>query len=89
MLDILSDEAWMTWFLDAGKKTKRKAYLRTHKFGLEGSQIIAEYFNSLDCDCEVHTARERHEIIFSNKGAFEFLKYVAPKIPECMLQFYE
>ena len=89
MLDILSDEAWMTWFLDAGKRSKRKAYLRTHKFGLEGSQTIADYFNSLDCDCEVHTARDRHEIVFSNKGAFEFLKYVAPKIPSCMLQFYE
>lgn len=89
MLDILSDEAWMTWFLDSGKKTKRKAYLRTNKFGLEGSKIICDYFNSLDCDCEVHTSRDRHEIVFSNKGAFEFLKYVAPKIPSCMLQFYE
>ena len=89
ILDILSDEAWMTWFLDAGKKSKKKAYIRTQKFGEDGSLTIANYFNSLDCDCEVRTTRDRHEIVFSNKGAFEFLKYVAPKIPPCMLQFYD
>jgi hypothetical protein len=89
ILEILSDEAWMTWFLDAGRKSKRKAYLRTHKFGEEGTKFIADYFNSLDCDCEAHQSRSRHEIIFSNKGAFELLKYVAPKIPACMLQYFD
>lgn len=89
ILDILSDDAWMTWFIDAGKKTKRKAYLRTQKFGKEGTETIAAYFNSLDCDCEVNTARGKSEIVFTNKGAFEFLKYVAPKIPPCMLSFMD
>lgn len=89
ILEILTDEAWMTWFLDAGRKSKRKAYLRTHKFGEEGTKIIAEYFNSLDCDCIAHQCRNRHEIIFNNKGAFKLLKYVAPKIPNCMLQFFD
>ena len=89
VLEILTDEAWMTWFLDAGKKSKRKAYLRTHKFGEDGTKLIAEYFNSLDCDCAAHVARGRHEIVFSNKGAHELLKYVAPKIPECMLNFFD
>jgi len=89
VLEILTDEAWMTWFLDAGRKSKRKAYLRTHKFGEEGTQFIAEYFNSLDCDCEAHKCRNRFEIVFSNKGAHELLKYVAPKIPNCMLQYFE
>jgi hypothetical protein len=88
-LDILTDEAWMTWFLDAGRKSKRKAYLRTQKFGSEGTKIIVDYFNSLDCDCEYRQVRDRYEIVFSNKGAFELLKYVSPKIPSCMLKFYE
>jgi hypothetical protein len=89
VLEILTDEAWMVWFLDAGKKTKRKAYLRTHKFGEDGTKAIAAYFNSLDCDCEAHKSRDRHEIVFSNEGAFELLKYVAPKIPDCMLEYFD
>jgi hypothetical protein len=89
MLEILTDEAWMTWFVDAGKRSKRKAYLRTHKFGEEGTKLIAEYFNSLDCDCKSHQSRGRHEIVFSNHGAHELLKYVAPKIPQCMLDYFD
>lgn len=89
VLEILTDEAWMTWFLDAGRKSKRKAYLRTHKFGEEGTKAIAKYFNSLECDCEAHKSRDRHEIVFSNRGAFELLKTVGPRIPECMLKFIE
>jgi len=89
ILEILTDEAWMTWFIDAGRKGVRKAYLRTHKFGEEGTKIIADYFNSLDCDCTTHQCRNRHEIVFSNQGAQEFLKIVGPKIPNCMLTFFE
>jgi hypothetical protein len=89
LLEILTDEAWMTWFVDAGRKSKRKAYLRTHKFGDEGTKIIADYFNSLDCDCEAHQCRNRFEIVFSNKGSAELLKYVAPKLPDCMTGFFD
>lgn len=89
ILEILTDEAWMTWFVDAGRKSKRKAYLRTHKFGQEGTQIITEYFNSLDCDCESHQCRDRYEIIFSNKGASELLRYVVPKLPEAMGNYFD
>lgn len=86
ILEILTDEAWMVWFIDAGRKTKRKAYLRTHKFGKEGTEIIAEYFNSLDCNCNVHQCRGRYEIVFSNKGAFELLKTLTHRIPDFLLE---
>jgi hypothetical protein len=89
VLESLTDEAWMTWFVDSGRKSKRKAYLRTHKFGQEGTKIISEYFNSLDCDCETHQCRGRYEIVFSNKGAFEFLKYVAPRLPEFLVSQFD
>jgi len=89
ILEILTDEAWMVWFVDAGRKSKRKAYLRTHKFGEEGTQIIADYFNSLDCACDVHQCRGRYEIVFSNKGAYELLKYVAPRLPNFMIEKYD
>lgn len=89
ILEILTDEAWMVWFVDAGRKTKRKAYLRTHKFGKDGTQNIVDYFNSLDCDCELHQHRDRYEVIFGNKGAFELLKILAPKIPDFLLKRFE
>jgi hypothetical protein len=84
VLEILTDEAWMVWFLDSGRKSKRKAYLRTHKFGEEGTKIIVDYFCSLDCECELHKSRDRFEVVFSNKGAHEFLSIIAPKMPDFM-----
>jgi hypothetical protein len=80
-LDLLTDQAWMIWFTDAGRQTKRKCYLRTHKFGEQGTLTIAEYFNSLECECEVHTSRGRFEVVFTNKGTIEFLKIIAPSKP--------
>ena len=48
ILESLNDLAWMIWYIDSGRKSKRKIYLRTQKFGEEGTVIIADYFNSLD-----------------------------------------
>ena len=89
ILDILTDHAWMVWFVDSGRKSKRKAYLRTHKFGKEGTETIAEYFNSLDCFCDVHQCRGRYEIVFTNKGSHEFMKTIAPRIPDFLLKNFE
>lgn len=89
ILEILTDEAWMVWFVDAGRKSKRKAYLRTHKFGEEGTKLIAEYFNSLDCSCDMHLCRGRHEVVFDNKGAHEFLSIIAPKIPDFLVSKFD
>lgn len=89
MLEILTDDAWMTWFVDAGRKSKRKAYLRTHKFGEEGTKIIVDYFNSLDCICNMHQCRGRYEVVFSNKGAFELLSIIFPKLPQFLIEQYE
>ena len=89
ILEILTDEAWMIWFVDAGRKSKRKAYLRTHKFGEEGTKIIADYFNSLDCTCEIHKCRGRFEIVFTNKGAYEFISIIAPRLPDFLIPKFD
>lgn len=86
LLEGLNDVAWMVWFVDSGKKSKRKAYLRTHKFGLEGTKIIAEYFNSLDCECDFKLTRERYEIVFTHKGSIEFMATFAHRLPEFMIK---
>lgn len=88
-LERLNDVAWMIWFVDAGKKSKRKAYLRTHKFGEEGTKMIAEYFNSLDCDCDFKLTRERYEIVFTHKGSIEFLATFAHRLPNFMLSKFD
>lgn len=85
----LTDIAWMVWFVDAGRKSKRKAYLRTHKFGEEGTKAIAEYFNSLDCDCAPHLCRGRYEIVFSNKGAYELLDTIVHRMPKFVFDRYD
>lgn len=82
LLEVLNDTAWMVWFVDAGRKSKRKAYLRTHKFGATGSQVICDYFNSLDCDCELRQCRGRYELVFSNSGAVELLATFAHRLPK-------
>lgn len=84
ILEILTDEAWMVWLLDSGRKSKRKAYLRTHKFGETGTKIICDYFNSLDCPCTVHLCRNRYEIIFNNQGSNQLFSVIEAKMPEFM-----
>ncbi len=88
-LEILNDLAWMIWFVDAGRKSKRKAYLRTHKFGEDGTKVICDYFNSLDCDCATHLCRGRHEIVFSNKGAHEFIQTIVHRMPKFIVDRYD
>jgi len=89
LLEKLNDVAWMIWFVDSGKKSKRKAYLRTHKFGEEGTKLIAEYFNSLDCECDFKLTRGRHEIVFTHKGSIEFMSTFAHRLPEFMLEKFD
>lgn len=89
ILEVLTADAWMVWFVDSGRKTKRKVYLRTHKFGEAGSKLIEDYFNSLDCSCKVHDCRGRLEVVFENQGSFNFIKYIAPKLPEFLVKKYD
>lgn len=81
VLELLTDHAWMVWFIDSGRTSKKKCYLRTNKFGEKGTKIISNYFCSLDCDCGPHLSRGRHEIVFTPKGSSEFLNIIKPCLP--------
>lgn len=91
MLDRLelTSVAWMVWFVDSGRKSKRRAYLRTQKFGEKGTEAIADYFNSLNCECDVHTCRGRYEILFSNQGAYTLLNTIVHRMPKFILEKYD
>lgn len=84
-LESLNDIAWMVWYVDAGRKIKDKAYLRTQKFGEEGTKIMAEYFNSLDCFCEINSLKRTFEIVFTEKGTEEFFKVFAHRLPNFLI----
>lgn len=89
ILEGLNDLAWMVWFVDAGRKSKRKAYLRTHRYGSDGTELIGEYFNSLDCPCRPHLCRGHYELVFENAGAANLLKIVGRRLPKFMVDRYE
>lgn len=82
VLESLTDQAWSIWFIDAGRKSKFKSYLRTNAFGEKGTNTICEYFNSLNCECHPHLTRNRYEIVFTNSGSNEFFKIIKNKIPD-------
>ena len=85
-LEVLDSWAWMIWFCDAGKKSKRKIYLRTHKFGSNGTEMIANYFNSLEVECNIHINRKRYEVVFEPEGAIKFLKTIAHRLPPFIIK---
>jgi hypothetical protein len=89
ILEILTDEAWMVWFVDAGRKVENTAYLRTQKFGEQGTALIAEYFNSVDCECAPSQIRGRHEIVFTKKGTISYLEIIAPVLPNFLIKKYD
>jgi len=81
ILDTLTDQAWMVWFVDGGRKEKNRCYLKTQKFGEQGSNIVVDYFTSLECDCELRKFRGRSEIAFSENGSNEFMKVISSCLP--------
>lgn len=73
ILDSLTHQSWMIWFLDCGKKFNKKVKLRTTHLGIQSTKKIKEYFDSLDFNCEI--ARNNNQISLQfNQEIFE--KYI-------------
>jgi hypothetical protein len=87
ILDTLMDVGIAVWFLESGSKTgrdKKNAYINTTKFGLEGTNIIKEYFNSVDMQCNINRDKNRLKVLFTVDGTESLLKTVAHRFPSCM-----
>lgn len=67
-------------------RNKKNAYLNSTKFGIEGSKIIENYFNSLDIGCNINQSNERIKVLFTVEGTEKFLKIIAPAFPPFMIQ---
>jgi hypothetical protein len=87
VLDSLRDIALAIWFLDGGSKTgrgRKNAYINTTKFGEDGTNIVLDYFNSLDMPCNINRDANRFKILFTVDGTISFLKTVAHRFPTFM-----
>lgn len=87
VLDLLNDTGWTAWWLDGGGLTgrgKKNAYLNTTKFGPEGTQVVCDYFNSLDVYCNVNRDKSRLKVLFTVPGTLEFFKVIGACVPSFM-----
>ena len=81
-LGLLHDSSIAIWFGDAGKCKAGKAVFNTNIWGEEGTQKIAEYFKSLEWDCEVFGERGNQRVRMSVKSTEEMLKMCSPYLPK-------
>ena len=87
LLEPLRDIGLAIWFLESGGKTgrdKKNVYLNSTRFGESGSELIKDYFNSLDIPCEINRNKKRLRIVFTVWGSLRFLKTTANCFPEFM-----
>jgi hypothetical protein len=85
ILDSLRDIGLAIWYVDCGKLTKNRIILNTNKFGEEGTEIIAKYFQEVGVG-ETNLIRERKyvRLQFSSEATTKFLLIVANRIPDFM-----
>lgn len=87
LLDRLRDIGIVMWYLDGGGKTgrnKKNAYLNTTKYKQEGSEIISQFFNEVNCHCSINKNKNRLRVVFSVQGTESFFKIIAPLFPQFM-----
>lgn len=73
IIDSLTYQSWMIWFLDCGKKLNKKAVLKTTHLGVENTKKIKCYFDSLNFNCDI--VKNNNSILLEfNQYTFE--KYI-------------
>jgi hypothetical protein len=85
ILDSLRDIGLAIWYADCGKIHKGKITLNTNKFGEEGTNIVAKYFNEVGVG-ETNLVKERKYIRleFTTESTNKFLLIVANRMPDFM-----
>lgn len=81
-LNLLHDSSIAIWFGDAGKCRSGRAFFNTNIWGKDGTEKIAEYFESLDWGCEVFKERGNYRVRLSAESTDEMLKMCAPYLPK-------
>lgn len=81
-LQLLHDSSMAIWYGDSGKYNGKNIIFNTHIWGESGTQLINEYFESLDWSSFVFLERKNHRIKLDKKSSEEFIKITSQYLPE-------
>jgi hypothetical protein len=81
-LNLLHDSSIAIWFGDAGKCKGDQVVINTNIWGKKGTDIIVEYFKSLDWQSEGFLERKNCRVRLDVESSKEFLKLVSPYLPK-------
>lgn len=81
-LNLLHDSSIAIWFGDSGKCKGKSVMINTNIWGKEGTEIIVEYFKSLDWNASVFLERRKYRIRMDGESSDDFLKLVSPYLPK-------
>jgi len=81
-LNLLHDSSIAIWFGDAGKCKGDQVVINTNIWGKKGTEIIVEYFKSLDWQSEGFLERKNCRVRLDVESSKEFLKLVSPYLPK-------
>jgi hypothetical protein len=85
VLDQMRDIGLSIWFGDCGKVKGKCIWLNTHKFGEEGTSVVAKFFNEVGIKCSLATERKNFRVAMTEVGTQRFLATIAHQLPEFML----
>jgi hypothetical protein len=81
-LNLLHDSSIAVWFGDAGKCRGKSVVLNTNIWGKEGTELVVEYFQSLEWNASVFLERKNFRVKMDEGSSEEFLKMVSPYLPK-------
>jgi hypothetical protein len=74
-LNLLQDLSIAVWFKDCGILNKNNTItFNTHIWGKSGSEVICEYFNSLEWKSNIFTERKNYRVKIDEEASKEILK---------------
>jgi hypothetical protein len=81
-LNLLHDSSIAIWFGDAGKCKGEHVVLNTNIWGEEGTNLVVEYFKSLEWEASVSLERKNFRVKLDKKSSNEFLSMVSSYLPQ-------
>lgn len=82
----LCDIAFAVWFMDCGTMDKDQMVLNTHVWGIEGGEVLCEYFKLLNMNAEVVKNKHKSKLYLSKESTQELLQIIVPVIPYCFVK---
>ena len=71
----MQDSSIAVWFKDCGILNKNGTItFNTHIWGKEGSEVVCEYFNSLEWKSTIFTERKNYRVKIDEEASKEILK---------------